>query len=673
MSSGNDINSWNTSSGMTNQEIKTTLVSIYEKIINPPLKEAGYDLFLKLVRNNLFSSLQMSLIINHVEEFLLSLTPKEKEPCLKLLSLIFYSSSNEEESVQANIYYPYIPPVLAILQNLIQDGNSLNFPTISNIFAEIVQNTMPTDIEASNIDLEEEEKNAYEMLQSFCIDNMESEEKSNRVVGSVCLTKLVENCPVVLQKQYMKMIWEVIINSIDKKNFNAKYELLNCLISLILGAESLFTPYAHTTLYKVLDFLADVDWVRRKLALNVIYTLIFYCKEEILPLKDHILSFLRALKTDKVKEVREVCLLILKIFNENEQKVKEKDNNKSTTIINKKKVVNKNDNKNKKSINIKRAGNASRSGKKISSNENSNKGKNKSAECLVPEKKEKNRSQNIDNNNDDGDNKNNNVINISVSQAKRGGGGFSATMKNQTRDTSNDTGGVNPPKLVNRKEDKTFINEKMVIKPDPNKSIFKSNPNPAFFNQANTNSKDIVLVSKAEPKKHINIINNNINRKVIKPKEGINKKEIKINSNINEIKKEKEKESVGPQSKPGPIKRNKIVKKNLEKEVVKERNIKKREIKNGNENDDNDNNSNCNKNLPEEKESCEIQCDSNIINTLLSEMNSLSEKQLSLIDIMDNIQTETQGQIEELNGKIIKLERNVQDLNNELNYLREEN
>jgi len=162
---------------------------------------------------------------------------------------------------------------------------------------------MPTDIEASNIDLEQDEKTAYEMLQGFCFYNMKCDDKSNRVVGSLCLTKLVENCPIVLQKHYMKIIWEVIMSLIDKKNFNAKYELLNYLISLILGAENLFAPYAHSSLYKVLDFLADTDWLKRKLALNVIYTLIFYCKEEILPLKEHIISFLRTLKTDKVKEV----------------------------------------------------------------------------------------------------------------------------------------------------------------------------------------------------------------------------------------------------------------------------------------------------------------------------------------------------------------------------------
>ena len=348
--------------GMSNQEIKSSLISIYDKINKPPTKEVGYDPFLKLVHKNLHAPSQMNFIINHVSEFITPLEPKEKDPCMKLLSLIFYSPSSEEESIDSKIYFPYLSPVLTTLQNLIKDSNSTIFPTISNVFAEIVQNIMPTDIEASNIELEQEEKTAYEMMQGFCIYNMKYDDKSNRIVGSLCLTKLVENCPVVLQKQYMKLIWEVIMNLIDKKNFNSKYELLNCLISLILGAENLFTPYAHNTLYKVLDFLADTDWLKRKLALNVIYTLIFYCKDEILPLKEHIIGFLRTLKTDKVKEVREVCLLILKIFSENEPKNKEntKDKNKSnfSSINNSKKKFgnkvnsdNKNTIKNNKKIN----------------------------------------------------------------------------------------------------------------------------------------------------------------------------------------------------------------------------------------------------------------------------------------------------------------------------------
>ena len=774
--------------GMSNQEIKSSLISIYDKINKPPTKEVGYDLFLKLVHKNLYAPSQMNFIINHVSEFITPLEPKEKDPCMKLLSLIFYSPSSEEESIDSKIYFPYLSPVLTTLQNLIKDSNSTIFPTISNVFAEIVQNIMPTDIEASNIELEQEEKTAYEMMQGFCIYNMKYDDKSNRIVGSLCLTKLVENCPVVLQKQYMKLIWEVIMNLIDKKNFNAKYELLNCLISLILGAENLFTPYAHNTLYKVLDFLADTDWLKRKLALNVIYTLIFYCKDEILPLKEHIISFLRALKTDKVKEVREVCLLILKIFSENEPKNKEntKDKNKSnfSSINNsKKKFGNKVNSDNKNTIKNNKKINNTSNNNNISTNTNNNtnnnklkgtsqkklgnklnkdneleKSSNKFSECIVPEirnkdSKENKISENFKSDFDRSDmakeeqtNQKKLLLGVftPLSEQENSGNitkktGMSSSIKNnldknnikENNENTQNNQTTNQNKFVNRKDDKTFINEKMVIKPDPNKSIFKSSPNPAFFNQANKKSKDIVLVSKGDSQKFKNnSINNSQNQEIVinikeknktdidknnnekqkeneleqnikqeEKKENVN---ISINSNkintnevnpiIKENKESKEnKEKINPpviKNKVAPIKRTKYIKKIPEKEEKIEKinepeNEENNIIIKFNKKDDEEikvknyktylkqNEEKQQQNI-EKKESNKKNYDPNLINTLLLQMNSLSQKQLSLIDVMDNIQMETQGQIKQLNKRISKLEKNVEELSNELYYLKNE-
>ena len=772
--------------GMSNQEIKSSLISIYDKINKPPTKEVGYDLFLKLVHKNLYAPSQMNFIINHVSEFITPLEPKEKDPCMKLLSLIFYSPSSEEESIDSKIYFPYLSPVLTTLQNLIKDSNSTIFPTISNVFAEIVQNIMPTDIEASNIELEQEEKTAYEMMQGFCIYNMKYDDKSNRIVGSLCLTKLVENCPVVLQKQYMKLIWEVIMNLIDKKNFNAKYELLNCLISLILGAENLFTPYAHNTLYKVLDFLADTDWLKRKLALNVIYTLIFYCKDEILPLKEHIISFLRALKTDKVKEVREVCLLILKIFSENEPKNKEntKDKNKSnfSSINNsKKKFGNKVNSDNKNTIKNNKKINNTSNNNNISTNTNNNNNKlkgtsqkklgnklnkdnelekssNKFSECIVPEisnkdSKENKISENFKSDFDRSDmakeeqtNQKKLLLGVfaPLSEQENSGNitkktGMSSSIKNnldknnikENNENTQNNQTTNQNKFVNRKDDKTFINEKMVIKPDPNKSIFKSSPNPAFFNQANKKSKDIVLVSKGDSQKFKNnSINNSQNQEIvinikeknktdidknnnekqkekeleqnIKPEEkkenvniSINSNKIntnEVNINIKENKESKEnKEKINPpviKNKVAPIKRTKYIKKIPEKEEKIEKinepeNEENNIIIKFNKKDDEEikvknyktylkqNEEKQQQNI-EKKESNKKNYDPNLINTLLLQMNSLSQKQLSLIDVMDNIQMETQGQIKQLNKRISKLEKNVEELSNELYYLKNE-
>jgi hypothetical protein len=59
--------------------------------------------------------------------------------------------------------------------------------------------------------------------------------------------------------------------------------------------------------------------MKRKLAINIVYTLIFYCKEEIMSVKDNIIEFLNTLKEDPVEEVKDVCLQTLKFIEENEQ------------------------------------------------------------------------------------------------------------------------------------------------------------------------------------------------------------------------------------------------------------------------------------------------------------------------------------------------------------------
>jgi len=594
-----------------NPEIKSSLLTIYDKIGMIQSREIGYELFVELIMNNIYLSSSMNYIISQVGDFIYSLSPKEKEPYLKLLSLFFYNPNNQnnEDSnqngnnslISKNIYYIYISPVLNVLQTFINEQNSILYPSIANVYADIIQYTMPTDISASTKQLNPEEKKAYDVLQGFCIYNMKYDDKSNRIVGSLCLTKLVENCPIVLQPQYTKFIWDNINNFIDKKNFNAKTELLNCLISLILGAENLFCPYANVTLYKVLDFLTDNDWLKRKLALNVIYTLIFYCKDEILPLKDHIINFLQVLKTDKVKEVKEVCLLILQIFSQNESSQEKKSNNNYSEFSNQKNININNINNNITKSSERTIKEFQEIEKKeqerkneIIIDKNRNKTPTNKRKRSIGEDKEKNIISNTNNINNINNINNNNNINT-----------------------------FNHNKFVNRNDDNTFINEKMKIRPDPNKSIFKTNPNSAFFNQGKNNKDDIIVMAKGEPLKYnydelIEFQNKKISEKKVNNISN-DKLENKIKTKYNRNKTGKQKENI-------------------------------------------------NKKLNENKK-----VDSVMINKLLLQMNDLSVKQLSLIDVMENIQTSATQKIKALNDKIFSLNSLIDNLTDELNELKNKN
>ena len=660
---------------LTNQEIKTILLNVYERLTKPSTKEVGYDLFLKLILKHLYNPSSMSYIISQLAEFIPPLPPKEKEPTLSLLSLIFFDPMADPQSPKKKtIYFQYLSLVLSIIQSITSDKNNSIFGQIANTYAEIVQNIMPTDINYALEDIDMEERKGYEMLQGFCIYNMKQEEKANRIVGSLCLTKLVENCPVVLQDKYMKFIWENIINFLETKNYTAKYELLNCLISLILGAENLFMPFANTTLYKVLDFLSEDDSNKKKLALNVIYTLIFYCKEEILPLKEHIVNFLRVLKTDKVKEIREVCLLILQIFNENEPKKKEKEKEKTIGAI----------------INIKNKGNKTMNNNlnKKDSGEINNKSKNKSKPKTATNKTKKNNKFNDNNkkldknpfkdnsfeNTNYNKKPNNNMNNINTNNLENlndeNNAKPSVVQKKLSNETNTNTVGTGivsansstQPKIKGKKS-YNFVNEKMVIKPDPNKSIFKAVPNSAFFNQKNQKNNDIVILAKKRPKTIIEI---NKNNNTIK--EDINEmNEI----NQNQIIKNIPKDNINTKPKQDLRYKNmfeneEIIddKKNYQNE--EEENIIIKNHKNNNIIDFDENIEDKN-NYENTKKSTKEKLDKNIVQKLLDQMEFLINGQNSLEKMFNNIQLGTQQQIENLNINYENLQSKANRLNKDFN------
>ena len=702
---------------LSNPEIRSILLNIYDRLTKASTKEVGYELFLKLILKNLSSPSSISYIISQLSEFIPPLSPKEKEPCLKLLSLIFFNPIQDMQNQinkKNSIYYQFLSPILSIIQSITKDSNNIIFPQIANTYAEIVQNIMPTDISYATEELNMEEKRAYEMLQGFCIYNMKQEEKANRIIGSLCLTKLVENCPVVLQEQYMKFIWDNIMNFIDTKNYTAKYELLNCLISLILGAEGLFTQYANATLYKVLDFLAEDDWNKRKLALNVIYTLIFYCKDEVMPLKDHIINFLRVLKTDKVKEVREVCLLILQIFNENEPTKKKIEKEKSIGAILNKDKIGKNKSGGNRGEIMHNTKNKSRPKTGIRQQKKNNKFFENNKKFTSNPFKDNSYEINDNRKNNNINNNTNNITTYNNDSSQKPSISLQTKGSKENINTTGAVTGNSTSHNKNKgKKSNNFVNEKMVIKPDPNKSIFKAIPNPAFFKQGNKKSNDIVVMAKGKPIKtnqNINVIENNenkLNKNNFNEQNENNSNYDKNNKgydssqeNREEKKKDysnKDKENkninMNMDDNSVPSKRNSSKNKKYaqKKEDLRYKNFFNNDKDNDKDNDNDNYNYNENDKKDEEEDDYkdkylekkyEIKkrssygeenenenggVDQIIIQKLLKQMEFLDKGHMSLENMFDNIQIDTQEQIENLNANFGNLELKTNRLNKDLN------
>lgn len=465
----------------SHSEIKSALVKVYEKLSKAITKDIGYEQYKIIVQTYITSEKQMNYIMQQVSDYISGLSLKDKDIGLRLLPLIFCTTINSADC------YRVLSPILSIIQFNITDSNITIIPIIANCFGKIVQCSMQNDIEIEEID--KYEQKIYEILQGFCIYNMKQNEKANKLCGSTCLTRLVENCPFVLQPNYMRFIWENILYFIDKKNFQAKYELLNCLISIILGAESSFCSYANVTLYKVMDFLTDSDWIKRKLALNVVYTLILYCKEEVMPLREQIIEFLKGLKSDKVKEVREVCLLILHKFNEEEAQSQNSTNAEREREI-------KHNSKHQIRLKSKEMRNERESSIKteetqmikVNKSTNNNNGIKKKKRDGTINRVLCNSSSNFDINNTKELNYLGDKKPLTPTRHHKKQINLNKTQDDEVTERKNRD-------IVNRK-DNVFVNEKMVIKRNPNYSIFKAGPNQDFFKQSNNRPDVIVLENK---------------------------------------------------------------------------------------------------------------------------------------------------------------------------------
>ena len=620
-------------------EINISLNNVYKHLNNPKTEEQGNKLFKNLISKYLFQNTLIFSVINSLEEKIMKSTSFETTKYVNLLSY-FFEKNSYNSSFQ--IYLSYLNPVLSIIQSLIIEKNIDFLNKIPELFTKIVHNLTPDDINASNKLLTDDEIKIYEILQNFCFYNLKFPEKINQIIGSLCLTKLVENCPYVLKNEYMKIIIDNILSLLSLEDFKAKHELLNCLISLILGAEKIFVPYAKIVFNKIIEFLTNDDWIQRKLALNIIYTLLYYCKEEMTSLKENILNILIILKKDKTKEVRDICLLIEQLY----------ENEYITPIKNKAISNNKNiNNKNKLHKNI-NSNIINKIGKinyikynNISTFSPNRLTKNKNTNSKILKTKEKN--LNIPEEND--------KLPTPKNKSKLNFKGKKHSFNHCSSDIK-----IKKQKNANKKKNFSFINEKMVIKPDPNKSIFNTGKNMAFFNQNRNNSdnknKNLIIIS----------TNDDIDvRKNFNTFEGFYKKENSKINNIDEINKDYKN-----------IKNNKD---DINKKISSEQNSKLENIKKF-DNDSVYSSNNKKKSFDIYKENSKNKqiskngiISNNLIKTLLLEVRELSNKQLSLLDIMDDIQTNTQNEINELNTKIINLDDTIKDLTEQLYLLQNDN
>lgn len=229
-------------------------------------------------------------------------------------------------SFNPKLFQNFIHFFLDSLQLCITEQNKDEFTFLSETFSEVITKFYSEQNDKKNFLLTKNEKEAlFNKILAFCENNIRTNNKLEQSFGCLILTEFIEKCPLInTEKNILKILFQKISEYIDDRWFKCKLDLLNCTISLIFATQEKFKPYANICLFRVMDYLTDPDWMMRKLTINIVYTLVYYCRDEIMEVKENIIEFLNVLKMDENEEIRQVCKNILNLI-ENEN-INEKDN-----------------------------------------------------------------------------------------------------------------------------------------------------------------------------------------------------------------------------------------------------------------------------------------------------------------------------------------------------------
>ena len=265
--------------------------------------------------------------------------------CLTIINNIIILKGNSKYKILSTIpeicqiepksFFNHLDIILSIFQSCLTDDNSPYYSQISQYFGDIVKvllaelNSENYNTYIINSDNHQNMKNnlskqkdlflVYTKFKLFCLSNIKSNNTGCQICGTLCLTSFIENCSFnYTNNENLKCIFDNLCEQINNPNFPGKLEILNCFISLVFCSEEKYVPYSILTLNIIIKYINDQEWLIRKFSLNIIYTMLYYCKKEIIEKKDFILEKINSLKYESNIEVKEIADQINKMINEEE-------------------------------------------------------------------------------------------------------------------------------------------------------------------------------------------------------------------------------------------------------------------------------------------------------------------------------------------------------------------
>jgi len=260
--------------------------------------------YYSLIANNIADENKTIYILHLISrEINKSVSLLEKKLLLSLLPEFFIPFFTTD----ITLTYPYLSRILTTIQSNMQSGIPSIY--IGEIFKKIIFYLF-NDEEGKNRN--PINKDLFEICQGFCFYNMKLvDNNNNQLVGIICLNILLTEIDYSFlnKNNFVCYIWEKILFFLDSQ-FMPKNYLLKYLYDFISKFKTAFRPFVNMAIYKILEFLDNIDPNIRKTSLNILGLLITYYPFEIHPIKNSIIKLLTILHNDKDDNIRNKSIYI---------------------------------------------------------------------------------------------------------------------------------------------------------------------------------------------------------------------------------------------------------------------------------------------------------------------------------------------------------------------------
>ena len=282
-----------------------------------------YSNLSKIIKNNLKSNIRD--IINNNEENtnnikgdkfieIINLNINNDKVIKYIIKIISFNiKTSKNESIKKKYYELFI----LLIKNFSRE-DTIKYLTNLLLFLQENINICPIEIFFELIlkNLEKIELKLFEILNGFCIHNIKKNEIKIQKEALLCYEKLINNYDNFIENknEILKSFLDNIIFNLKIENINNKYQLLECLNTIVFVSKDKFEKYVELTVHFIKDNLFINDNNIKSITLNIINNIIQFNQEKILKLKNELYNYFVKLLEDKSLDIN-IKSNILEILN----------------------------------------------------------------------------------------------------------------------------------------------------------------------------------------------------------------------------------------------------------------------------------------------------------------------------------------------------------------------